>query len=87
MPAEQGQFWEYELNFAYGDDDYLQFKCGCFAGAGTNLNSNLDVALFFQNNDRLLDEFFNSVEEGAFDLLLPLLKTARSLRGRSRPAS
>lgn len=81
MPTVQGQFWEYELNFAYGEDDYLQLKCGCFTGTGTNLNSTLNVALFFENNDRLLDEFANSVDAGAFDSLLPLLRTASSLCG------
>ena len=51
MPTNVGQFWEYELNIVYGDN-YLQFKCGCFVGSGTNANQNLDIDLFFSNNDR-----------------------------------
>lgn len=78
MPTNVGQFWEYELNIVYGDN-YLQFKCGCFVGSGTNANQNLDIDLFFSNNDRLLEEFDNAVRFGSFDALIPLLNRVDQL--------
>jgi hypothetical protein len=78
VPKNFGQFWEYELNIG-GDDNYLQFKCGCFFGTGTNANSNLDINLFYSNNDRLFEEFENAVAFGSFDALLSLLKRADQL--------
>lgn len=78
MPTDVGQFWEYELNIADGDN-YLQFKCGCFVGSGTNANQNLGIDLFFSNNDRLLEEFDNAVRSGSLDALIPLLNRADQL--------
>lgn len=78
-PTEPCQFWEYELDVFSDDDQHLRFKCGCLMGQGTDLNPSLDLNLFFENNDRLFDEFNNSVVSGAFQALLPLMKEADSL--------
>jgi hypothetical protein len=78
VPKNVGQFWEYELNIG-SDDNYLQFKCGCFVGSGTNANPKLDIDHFYSNNDRLLEEFENAITFGSFDILLSLLKRADQL--------
>ncbi|SEM09322.1 toll/interleukin-1 receptor domain-containing protein [Halomonas daqiaonensis] len=73
MPEAKGQFWEYELVFWTEDDDFRSFPCGCFVGPGTFRNVSVDINTFFDNNDKLLAEFIDSIQSGFFQELAPVL--------------
>jgi hypothetical protein len=77
-PTAAGQYWEYELS-VWREGSAISFGCGCFAGAGSMANRELGINSFFENNDKLLEEFGYAVESGAFDALIPILKQAESV--------
>lgn len=61
------------------DDTWHNLRCGCFTGKGTFHNRDVGVNAFFENNDRVFDEFSHAVEGGAFDELIPVLAHAEEL--------
>lgn len=79
MPRTLGQYWEYELSLWEDDDTWHNLRCGCFTGKGSYRNRDAGVNAFFQNNDRVLDEFIYAVEAGALDELIPVLARAEGL--------
>lgn len=75
----KGQYWEVELTVWEDESTTHSFSCGCFTGTGVLANKDNGIAQFFENNDRILEEFSNAVESGAFDDLIPLLERAAGL--------
>lgn len=77
-PGSMGQYWEYELSVWHDGSD-LSFGCGCFVSAGSMANREVGINAFFENNDRLLEEFGYAVESGAFGALISILQEAESI--------
>ncbi len=74
IPMIPGQYWEYELSVLEENfEDDISRNVGYFSGSGGLKNPNLSINDFFNNNDRIVKEFFSFEEQGVFDSLVPLL--------------
>jgi hypothetical protein len=77
LPKESGQFWSLEL-FAYEEadvnlDNVLEINLGYFKN-DSYTNPNLDINVFFENNDKLVNEFFQCYNYSCFNgLIAPLV--------------
>lgn len=74
IPDNAGQYWEYRLEILDDSPELvLAETCGYFVGEGVFLNTDLDINLFFSNNDQIMRQFWELHEKNKLRGLLGAL--------------